>query len=124
VATEEPCSGETLTARLELLPIFKLGMKGEYDPDITFIGSVRVFASIGNATSDAISGVEVFAKWDYREELGDYFELAKDNAALLRGNIERILDRFAEKIAEDLYVAPRATIIVRKRNRIKSTNVL
>ena len=125
VAQEEPCSGETLTARLELRPFFKLIAEGTYDPDIIISANVRAFASMENATyKSSADNFKVYAKWEYREELGDYFDLAKDNAALLRGKIERILDRFAEKIAEDLYVAPRATIIVRKRNRHKNTNVL
>lgn len=118
---EEPCSGETLTARLELRPIFGLILKGKYDPDITFTGSVSAFFSMEDATSDAESGVEVYAKWVYREELGDYFELAKFDADLLRDKIEIILDRFADRIADDLYLAPGITIFVEKTELFQNT---
>jgi len=120
-AAAEPCSGETLTARLELRPIFGLNLKGKYDPDITFTGSVSAFVSMEDVTSDAESGVEVYAKWVYREELGDYFELAKFDADLLRDKIEIILDRFADRIADDLYLAPGITIFVEKTELFQNT---
>jgi len=121
VATGEPCSGETHIARLELRPIFGLILKGKYDPDITFIGSVHAFASMEGAASYVDSGVEVYAKWMYREELGDYFELAKFDADLLREKIEIILDRFADRIADDLYLAPGLTIFVEKTELFQNT---
>ena len=125
VATGEPCSGETLTAHLELRPIFVLAAVGKINPDIIIYANVAARATMGHIQSGSESVVVVYAEWMYREKLGNYFELAKDNAVLLRGNKERILDRFAEKIAEDLYLAPRATIIVSKRDdRITGTTVL
>lgn len=121
VATGESCAGETHIARLELRPIFGLILKGKYDPDITFIGSVHAFASIEGAASYVDSGVEVYAKWMYREELGDYFELAKFDADLLREKIEIILDRFADRIADDLYLAPGSTFFVEKTEPFQNT---
>lgn len=121
VAKREPCSGETHIARLELRPIFELTMEGKYDPDITFTGSVRAFASMEGATSDVDSGVEVYAEWMYREDLGDYFELAKFDADLLVEKIEIILDRFADRIADDLYLAPGLTTFVGKTEPFQNT---
>lgn len=114
VATGEPCSGETPTARLALRPAFGLKVVGKYDPDIHFFGDVVAVASVEHAPPDANSDAVVEAKWVYREELGEFFELAKDDAALLRGKLDDILDRFAARIAEDLYSAPRPETFVRQ----------
>lgn len=114
VATGELCSGESPTARLALRPAFGLRAAGKYDPDIHFFGDVVAVVSMEHATPDAKSDAVVEAKWVYREELGKFFELAKDDAALLRSKLEDILDRFAVRIAEDLYSAPRSETFVRQ----------
>ncbi len=71
-------------------------------------------ASVDHAGDDAETDVVLEAKWAYREKLGDFFVLAKDDAALLRRKLEDILDRFAGRIAKDLYLKPRPENIVSK----------
>ena len=115
MAIGEPCSGNTPTARLALRPAFGLIIDGAYDPDIFLYGSVVALVSMKQATPDAKLETVVEAKWVYREELGEFFELAKDDATLLRNKLENILDRFAARIAEDLYMAPRSETIVKKQ---------
>jgi hypothetical protein len=112
MAIGEPCSGNTPTARLALRPNFGLMIKGAYDPDIFFYGSVVALVSMEQATPDTKLDAVVEAKWVYREELGEFFELAIDDATLLRNKLENILDRFAARIAEDLYMDPRSETLV------------
>jgi hypothetical protein len=109
--TQEPCPGMRPVARLDLRPAFNLGSVGKYDPDIYFFGDVVALASVDHAEADAKTDSVFEAKWAYREKLGTFFELAENDATVLRGKLEEILDRFTARMAEDIYLAPRPEII-------------
>jgi hypothetical protein len=113
-AEQEPCTGYTPVARLNLRPAFFLQSEGAFDPDIELFGSVVGSVSMDQSLSDAGVDVVLEAKWAYHEELGTFFALAEDDASLLRRKLDSILDRFATRIAEDLYLTPLPEVIVGK----------
>jgi hypothetical protein len=49
----------------------------------------------------------------YHEELGDFFDLTENNAALLKQELREIIGRFAESIVEDLFVNPHQDVMLR-----------
>ena len=112
--TQEPCPGYAPVAHLKLRLAFGFRANGKFDPDIHFHGNVVALASVDHAGLDTETDAVVRAKWAYREELGPFFALTDDDAALLRGKLEEILERFARRIASDLYLAPRLETITRK----------
>jgi hypothetical protein len=112
--TPEPCLGYAPVAHLKLRLAFRFQAAGKYDPDIHFYAEVVASASVEHVGLDAGTDAVVGAKWAYREELGSFFALTDDDAALLRSKLEEILERFAGRIAKDLFLAPRKEIIIRK----------
>ena len=114
-ASPQPCRGYTPVARLSIRPVFRLQVEGEYSPEIHLFGDVVASLSIEFAALNSGTDVVLEAKWAYYEQLGEFFDLAKDDATLLRSKLDDILDRFATRIAEDLYLDPRSKTISRKR---------
>jgi hypothetical protein len=115
VVDQEPCSGYMPVARLELRPSYTLRSVGRYDPDIQFLGNVVAVASINYVEDNAKAIPVLEAKWAYREDLGSFFALAQNDAALLRRKLNDILDRFASRIANDFYLVPSLETINRKK---------
>jgi hypothetical protein len=112
--TPEPCPGYTSVARLTLRPTFEFQAVGKYDPDIHLSGYVVALASVDHAELHAGTDTVVRATWAYREELGSFFTLTDDDAALLRSKVKEILEKFATCIAKDLFLAPNQETIIRK----------
>jgi len=102
-----PCAGHSPVARLYLRPAFVLRAKGDFDPDIHLSGSIVAVAKVALTPSGDEADTVLEVKWEYSEDLGSFFVLGKDDGALLLRRLETVLDRFAEKIAKDLYLAPR-----------------
>lgn len=107
LTVEDTCSGSQSFARITLRPIFIIGSEGNYDPEIYFFGEISALLSMDGAASNARMGKIVETKWAYEEKLGSFFELAKDDGAILRQKLDDIVERFADRIASDLYVNPR-----------------
>jgi hypothetical protein len=118
VEPEALCPGLTPVARIDLRPVLALRKRGDFDPDIDFFGDVVASVSVDHGGIDSTTDIVLEAKWAYREKLGTFFELTQDDAALLRRKLDAILDRFAARIAEDLYLNPRPEFDVRKRKAL------
>lgn len=115
VAAEDSCSGYRPVARIVFRPAFRLQADGAYNPDILFIGDIVTSLSVNFAAPNGNAETVLEAKWKYREELGEFFELAMDDARLLRHKIDSILDRIANRIAKDLYLDPQPETFSRKK---------
>jgi hypothetical protein len=109
LVAEKPCSASSPIARIALYPDFEIAptAREEIDPFIRFSGTVSAIVTVDHALSVASADKIVEAKWLYNERLGSFFELAEDDGALLRRKVEGILNRFARRIADDLYQKPR-----------------
>jgi hypothetical protein len=106
------CATYQSIAQMQLYSDFALKVVGEYDPDIHFFGTV-----VGHVSTDHVEkNAYVSAKWAYRDELGDFFALTANDAALLRSELKAILDRFVTGIVEDLFLEPHQETVVRKEN--------
>jgi hypothetical protein len=114
-AAGTPCPGMSPVARLSIYPVFTISGVGKYNPEIRFFGEVTARLSVAGAAPDAPERQVLEAKWAYREDLGTFFDLAKDDGALLRARLEGILDRVAAGIVRDLYRDPQPQVIVRTR---------
>jgi hypothetical protein len=112
---QPPCQAQQTIATIKLRPVFSVTGKGKYDPDIHFFGTVMAVATVEQVASDQKPERVFEAKWAYRDELGEFFELAENDAELMRSKVSEILDRFATRIAQDIYTAPRPEVVIQKR---------
>lgn len=80
---------------------FDLAVLGRIDPDATAIVMVR-----GSFHDTAGLSPSVPLSWTYQGERHGYFELAKDNAGLLRKAFKQSFDKIAARIVDDLFPAP------------------
>jgi len=74
---------------------------GKIDPDATAVMMVR-----GRLHDTAGLSVSVPLSWTYQGERHDYFDLAKDNAGLLRKVFQQSYDNIAARIVDDFFPAP------------------
>jgi hypothetical protein len=73
---------------------------GSIDPDVSLVVGVR--GRLVRARDKA----ELYRRsWAYISEAHDYLEFAADDARLLKGEVDRAVDRFAATIVDDLFVA-------------------
>ncbi len=103
---DAPCPDRSSATRLTLYPRFGIKAVGEFDPDIEFFAQVGVTVEMKDSLPNASKMTVLEAVWAYREDLGSFFQLAKNDSALFRQELNEILDSFALKIANDLYIAP------------------
>jgi hypothetical protein len=109
---ERPCPDHSPAARINLQGSFMVHHQGAYEPELSFYGEVVVIATTTGAREAADAGVKVAGKWALRQKLGGFFDLTKNNAASLRKELDEILDRFANIIADDLLFDPKPQRIV------------
>lgn len=112
---EPPCPDERLVASLTIRPAFHTIAAGRYSPEITILAEVHAIGVLTDRTAGGEASTIFEAKWTLREELGSYFELAANDAALMREKLERIMDRLARRIVEDAFLAPRAETAIQVR---------
>lgn len=113
-------TGNKLAAdsRLEL-DLFDLQLlnEGAFSPDVTALLMVRGSVRLGDG------GCLLQRTWFYRSQARNYFELAANQAALLRRELEVAADKVAAKIVSDLFVSTQ-TESVRDLGNIKKLNIL
>lgn len=105
-SAEAPCAGRHAVARIELQPVFAIRPDGNFNPTIHFDGKVIAIVTVEDPESGMPPVRVLEARWAHRRELGSFFDLAADGGEPLRRKLELILDRFAVRIARDLYLAP------------------
>ena len=109
ISIETGCQPDGTTTLILLEPIFRFAQKGEFNPDVLFDGRILVTVSIDYADGAlAVAEPLLKAKWAYHEELGTFFKLAENDGSLFRKKLDLITDRFAHKIAKDMYLNPQA----------------
>jgi hypothetical protein len=109
----EPCPAAKNKAIINFRPSFRILGRGEYDPDVELYASVVAVATVSSSQTSHDEKRVFEAKWSYREELGSFFELAANDAALMREKLNIIMDRLALRLAQDIYLSPTHETVVK-----------
>jgi hypothetical protein len=90
-------SGVTLTVSVSELDFRS---EGRIEPDVTMLMKVTARVSLAGGGSELYE-----CTWGYKGVERDYFELAANNAAILRADIQTACRLMAQKIVADLFVS-------------------
>jgi hypothetical protein len=110
----EPCPDAADPVELTLRPSFVTAASGRYSPDIHI--AVTIEAVAHRVPRDGAPREVAGARWTTHSYLGEYFDLAANDAALMRSKLAELMDRFAQRIAFDMIRAPRAETVIRVDN--------
>jgi hypothetical protein len=112
------CAWKETSPRLRLRPEFTVIGRGDFEPEILLLARVT-----GSFSGSMIAPGDV--RWSYRKNLGDFFELARNDGELLRQEIEVALNLFASKISDDVFLNPSAqSVVLRKEKPYLSSSAL
>jgi hypothetical protein len=111
------CSKYNSHARLNVMPKFNFLIdEDKFDPDVTIVGDIVITAMLDSKRSNNPTFTLFNAQWSYREEIGSYFNLAKDDGALLRQKTQSILDEFVQTIVRDIFLTSEPQMITEKKH--------